>query len=244
MSRLNKTPNDKLKDISVAPIAAGDARRIVIASHYMKTFPQGAKLCFAVINSNIVVGVAVFGYSSSTQAKAEALVSDIKKREYIEMQRLWINDNMGHSTESYTLARLVDIFKKQTELKLIVTHAGGCKDDCGIVYQASAWLYFGSDKCSDFYLTKAGEYKNMIAALRFGRVSAKGKTKQQVGEELFGAGEVVDAHRHLYAYPIHKGIRRRLNKIALPYPKRSKNFRYNQNWVEDAGDGNRVAGND
>ena len=159
------------------------------------------------------------------------------------MQRLWIHDKMGHSTESYTLARLIDLLKARTKLKLIVTHAGGCKDDCGIVYQASAWLYFGSSKCDDFYLTKAGEYKNMISAMRFGRISTKGKTKQQVGEELFGKGEVVNAHRHLYAYPIHKGIRRRLSKIAQKYPKHSKHFRYNQQWVERNGDGKRVANN-
>lgn len=199
--------------------------------HYMKTYPSGAKVNVAIMDGKQLVGICVFGYSSATDAKVARIAYGIEKGQYLEMQRLWISDDYGHNTESYSLARIIKKLQNDYPLKLIVTHAGGCKDDCGIVYQASGWLYFGATKCDDFFLTNSGEYRNMIAAMRFGRVSAKGKTKQQVGEELFGAGCVVNAHRYFYVYPIDKAIRRRLSKTTLPYPKQSAVFRKDQQWV-------------
>ena len=71
------------------------------------------------------------------------------------MQRLWISDDYGHNSESYVLALTMKLLKEKTDLKVVFTHAGGCKNDCGIVYQASAWLYFGKDVCNDFYCSKA-----------------------------------------------------------------------------------------
>ena len=202
----------------------------------MRTYPSGAKVNIAIMDGNKVVGICVFGYSTATDAKVSKVAYGLRKDEYLEMQRLWISDLYGHNTESYSLARIIEKLKADYGLRLVVTHAGGCKDDCGIVYQASGWLYFGSQPCNDFYLTAAGEYKNMIAPMRFGRVVSKGKTLQQVGEELFGAGCVVYAHRYFYVYPIDKAIRRRLAKLQEPYPKQSAQFRRDQQWVPTDGE--------
>lgn len=222
--------NEALARLRVAPIAMPDAKRVIVATHYMRTFPQGARVAFGVFDGTRVVGVAVFGHSSATEAKVAKLAHDLQRAEFLEMQRLWVSDEYGHSTESFVLARMMRLLRDHG-VKLIVTHAGGCKNDCGIVYQASAWLYFGSEPCRDFFLTAAGEYKSLVGAMRFGRVSTKGKTQQQVGEELFGPGRLIDSRRYLYAYPTHKGIRRRLSKLAQPYPKESEHFRRGQEWV-------------
>lgn len=211
------------------------AKHICETQHYMRTYPSGAKVNIAIMDGNKVVGICVFGYSTQTDKKVAKVAYGIGKAEYLEMQRLWISDLYGHNTESYSLARIIEKLKADYNLRMVVTHAGGCKDDCGIVYQASGWLYFGSQPCNDFYETEAGEYKNMIAPIRFGRVDAKGKTLQQVGEELFGAGRVVYAHRYFYVYPIDKSIRRRLSKLQQPYPKESKQFRKDQQWVAPQG---------
>jgi hypothetical protein len=220
------------------------AKQVCETRHYMRTYPQGAKVNIAIMDGKRVVGICVFGYSSATEQKVARIAYGISRHQYLEMQRLWISDDYGHNTESWSLARIIRKLHSDYDLKCIVTHAGGCKDDCGIVYQASGWLYFGSSKCDDFYLTEAGEYKNMVAALRFGRASAKGKTKQQVGEELFGPGSVVNAHRYFYVYPIDKAIRRRLTKVAQPYPKQSAVFRRDQQWVTPQGDAAGAGGSD
>ena len=226
--------------LNIAPIAPKDARRLVVENHYMKTYPSGARLNLGIfdIESGRAVGVMVFGYSTATESKVLKYCSNLKKTDYLEMQRLWISDVYGANSESYILAKAIKILKNHYKMKVIVTHSGGCKNDCGIVYQASGWLYFGREVCRDFYLTESGEYKNIIAAMRFGRVSVKGKTRDEIGAELFGPGEIIDSYRYLYLYPIDRGIRRRLQKQAQPYPKTSKQFRRNQAWVKpQQGDG-------
>ena len=91
-------------------------------------------------------------------------------------------------------------------------------------------LYFGKEKCDDFYLTKAGEYKNIIAPMRFGRVPKGIKGGQNIGNYLFGEGEIVNSYRYLYLYPLNKGIRVFLQNKTQPYPKDSKVFRKDQQW--------------
>tara|TARA_R110000824_G_scaffold197027_3_gene380334 strand:+ start:11879 stop:12610 length:732 start_codon:yes stop_codon:yes gene_type:complete len=224
------------------PISRVDAKRIVLAKHYMKTFPQGARVCFGIMKGKRAVGVCVFGYSSSTEAKASKLVPGLNRSEILEMQRFWVNDSCGHNTESFVLAKIMKLLKI-AGVRVVVTHAGGCKNDCGFVYQASGWMYFGRAKCNDFFLTAGGEYRNIIAAMRFGRVSSKNKTPNQIGRELYGPGEIVDSWRYLYLYPIDKGIRRRLASSEKPYPKESAVYRFQQEWVENgAGEGHPLKG--
>lgn len=228
--RINTKPNPDLANIEISAIGMKDAKRLIVQHHYMHTSPQGAKIAFGIFLDGLCLGVVIFGYSSATAAKIEKLVPDLPRNQYLEMQRMWISDKLGHNTESYCLAEVMRQLKG-INVKLVVTHAGGCKNDCGIVYQAAAWLYFGRDKCDDFYLTTTGEYKNSCAALRFGRISAKGKTKQDIGHELFGPGEAIKSWRYKYVYPLDRGLRRKLAKLSLPYPKDSENYRYNQQWI-------------
>ena len=223
------------KDIEFVYCDRATAKKVCETRHYMRTYPQGAKVNIALMDSDRLVGIVVFGYSSQTDKKVAKLAYNIDRSQYLEMQRLWISDDYGHNTESFVLSPVLKKLQTDVGLQLLVTHAGGCKDDCGIVYQASGWLYFGAQPSSDFYLTEAGEYKNIIAPMRFGRVDAKNKTPQQVGEELFGPGQIIYAHRYFYAYPLNKGMRRRLSKEQLPFPKTSAIFRRDQEWVTHGG---------
>jgi hypothetical protein len=222
--------NEQLKDVEVKIIDSKIAKQYTIKYHYMKTFPI-PKVCFGVIYKNKLMGVLTFGNSTSTSEKVRKIIPQINDDEFIEMQRMHIADVLGHNVESFVLGKVYSLFKKNTKIKVILTHAGGCKNDCGIVYQSSSWLYFGKEKCNDFYLTKNGEYKNIIAPLRFGRVPKNIKGGQKVGEYLFGEGELINSYRYFYLYPLNKGLRKFLEKKSLEYPKDSLVFRKNQIWL-------------
>lgn len=217
-------------DIEIGYISNETARAAIKKFHYMKTYPSGAKVNIGMMDKGRLVGLIVFGYSSATDAKVERLVPGMKRNEFLELQRMWISDAYGHNSESFWMSRIMKKLKRELGIRLIVTHAGGCKNDCGIVYQASGFLYFGKQPSSDFFLTEAGEYKNIIAPMRFGRVSSKDKTPQEVGEELFGPGEIVYANRYFYAYPLDKKLRAQLEPKGLEFPKDSSNFRKDQKW--------------
>lgn len=221
--------------ITVKVIDSKTARAYTVRHHYMKTFPNPV-VCFGVFHSGRLSGVLSFGYSTATLEKVRRIIPKIEKGEILEMQRMNLLDTLGHNAESYVLGEVYRLIKKNTKVKILVTHAGGCKNDCGIVYQASSWLYFGKQPCNDFYLTESGEYKNIIAPMRFGRVPKGLKGGQAVGEYLFGPGEIIESFRYLYIYPLNKGLRSYLSKKSLPYPKDSSVFRKDQKWVKSGGD--------
>ena len=86
-------------------------------------------------------------------------------------------------------------------------------------------------------ITKKGRTMYYLGdGMWFGRVSTKGKTPQQIGFELFGEGNIINSFRYKYLYPLHKGIRRRLEKLAMDYPKDSSLFRRDQKWITNKGE--------
>ena len=231
-TEIKYSKNEQIDDFIVKVIDSKLSKEYIIKNHYMKTFPI-PKVCFGLFYKNKLVGCCSFGYSTATFEKVKKIIPKIKEDEIIEMQRMNILDICSNNSESYFLGQIYKLFKKNTKIKVLITHAGGCKNDCGIIYQASSWLYFGKEKCEDFYLTKNGEYKNIIAPMRFGRVPKEIKGGQKVGEYLFGDGELIKSFRYLYLYPLNKGIRGYLEKKMLPYPKDSQNFRLNQKWINE-----------
>jgi hypothetical protein len=226
--------NPQLDSLCVKPIALKDAKKIVVSKHYMKTCPQGSCLAFGLFFNGKCSGVMMLGYAPTTEKKIGKIVNNLEKKEVIELQRTWISDTIGHNAESWMMGKVMQ-YLKSMNIKVALTHSGGCKNDVGFIFQASGWLYFGFEKCNDFFRTKNGEYKNLVSAMRFGRVP-KETLKQgaeAIGTFLFGDGELINARRHLYLYPVNKGIRRRLSKISLPFPKDPAIFRKDQRWVEE-----------
>ena len=231
---INKTKNDQLKELSVSPISLKDAKFMTIKQHYMKTWPKGVVVAFGLFYRKQCLGVMVYGYAPTTELKIKKFCHNIERNQYIELQRTWVSDRLGHNTESWFMARSMKIME-QNGFWIVLTHSGGCKDDVGFIFQASGWLYFGAKPCNDFYRTSKGEYKNLVSALRFGRVP-KNISKlgmQESGEFLFGKGEIVHARRHLYLYPIRKSVRKRLSKLTEPFPKNPALFRKDQEWCDE-----------
>lgn len=224
-----------VQKIKIINIDRQSAKDCVLNNHYMKTFPAGAKVYFGILHEGMegLKGVAVFGSSSSTAKKAALFPENVTQENIIEMQRLWVSDDLGKNAESKILSLIVDKFKKTTkQIKVIWTYAGGCKNDCGIVYQSSGFMFLGSEDCHDFYLTDAGEYKNIISALRFGKAPKHMKDRGEIAMHLYGPGKFIKAQRHYYFYPIDKSVRRKMESKTKPFPKYSENYRLNQQWVE------------
>lgn len=219
--------------IFIKPIEMSGAKEMCRVYHYMKTAPSGAALAFGIFHPDFkgVKGVCIFGRSTGTDAKANYF-PDVKPENILEMQRLWISDDLGHNAESKTLSLMMKKIKDTYEqIKVVWTYAGGCKNDCGIVYQSSGFMYLGSEPCEDFYLTDSGEYKNIINVLRFGKAPKELKTKEEKAAFVYGKGTLLKTKRHYYFYPLCKAVRRKMESKTLPFPKDSENFRKAQQWV-------------
>jgi hypothetical protein len=219
--------------IEIRPIDMQGAKRLCKMYHYMKTAPSGALLAFGIFHPQLkgVKGILVFGRSTGTDAKAK-LFPKCEPENILEMQRMWISDDLGHNAESKTISLVMKMIKDHYEkIKIVWTYAGGCKNDCGIVYQSSGFMYLGCEPCEDFYLTDSGEYKNIINVLRFGKAPKELKSKEEKAAFVYGPGKLLKTKRYYYFYPLDKAVRRKMEPKCLPFPKDSEIFRRDQSWV-------------
>lgn len=225
--------------IYIKPVNLTEAKKLIKIYHYMKTAPAGALLAFGIYHEQFkgLQGIAIFGKSATTNTKCK-LFPEVNPNNILEMQRLWISDALGHNAESKTLRLMMNKIKQAyKQIKLVFTYAGGCKNDCGIVYQSSGFMYLGAEKCEDFYLTDKGEYKNIINVLRFSKAPANLKTKEAKAYYVYGKGQLLKTRRYFYFYPIDKGLRRKMASKCLPFPKNSDVFRKDQKWYKGASEG-------
>lgn len=121
----------------VAAISRREAIALVIANHYMHRKPP-ISFAYGLIDGNgITRGCITFG----TPASRHMLIGACKSapESVIELNRLWVNDDMPRNTESWFVARALALLPARIVLSYADTAAG----HVGYVYRASNFHYAG-----------------------------------------------------------------------------------------------------
>jgi len=99
--------------------------------------------------------------------------------------------------------------RAQPSLRLLVSYADPKQGHTGILYQAANWLYAGPSQAQRFTLGLRGEviHKKTVHSLR-GTIVGLPKS------ELLW--------KRKYLYPLDKAMRRQIDPLRQPYPKREQ----------------------
>ena len=118
------------------------AKSIIIENHYSKTWHVAfGTICFGIFKGGVLLGVAAFGNLMNT--KSFHRITDYGKESLIELNRLWISDELGKNAETLFLGACFKIIKKtHPEIKFIHSFADG-RLGCGTIYKASNFKYYG-----------------------------------------------------------------------------------------------------
>ena len=93
-------------------------------------------------NQNRCLGVASFGNLMNPKS-AVNIAKDLKQHEIIELNRLWVSDELGRNIETVFLSLCFKYIKRNhPEIKLIQSFADG-RLGCGTIYKASNFKYYG-----------------------------------------------------------------------------------------------------
>jgi hypothetical protein len=123
------------------------AKKMIVNNHYSKKWNNA----FGIINigifkNNKLLGCAVFGNMMNT--KSYLSLAQIEKNEIIELNRLWISDELGKNAETILISKAFSIIKrKMPQIKLVQSFADG-RLGVGTIYKAASFNYYG------FHLTK------------------------------------------------------------------------------------------
>ena len=100
---------------------------------------------------NEMVGVLQFGYAMNP-ASQESVVKDTKRDEYLELNRMWLDDKAPRNSESKAISYAIKYIKRKFEnkIKWIQSFADERCNRFGVVYQACSFNYYG-EHLNTFY---------------------------------------------------------------------------------------------
>lgn len=137
------------------------ANEIIIKNHYSKKVYNATYLHLGVFYNNNLKGVLQYGYAMNP-ASCGSVVKGTKQDEYLELNRMWIDDDCKQYAESQAISYSVKYIKKKLKkIKWIQSFADERCGGFGIVYQACSFDYFGEHK-SIFWTLDGQIYHNSL----------------------------------------------------------------------------------
>ena len=123
---------------------------VIIKNHYSHKIYNATYIHLGVFIVNEMVGVLQYGYAMNP-ASCGSVVSGTEMNQYLELNRMWIDDCAGANSESMAISCSIKYIKnKYRRVKWIQSFADERCGCFGIVYQACSFIYYG-EHTSDFY---------------------------------------------------------------------------------------------
>lgn len=137
----------------------------------------------------------------------------------LELERVALNGKQGHGKTSTAVAMTLKALAKEAPwVDLVVSYADLDQAHVGVLYQATNWIYTG--------LTNADSRGAFIVNGK--KMHPKTVHSKGWKQSLLWLRENVDANaeefitkgKHKYLYPLNRAMRKRIQVLAVPYPKR------------------------
>ena len=186
--------------------------------HYSRAMPS-IKYVYNVWNDDDEwCGVII--YSSGANMHI-ASVFDKWQGQVLELVRVALNGKQGHNTTSTAVAMSLKALHKEAPwVDVVVSYADLDQNHIGTLYQATNWMYTGItnvDTVSAFIIhgkkmhPKSVYSKGWKQSLLWLRENVDPNTK-----------EFITKGKHKYVYPMNKVMRKRLELLNVPYPKKGE----------------------
>lgn len=212
--------------IIIKEISVKEARGYIATFHYSKTMPDSTKYVYGGFYNGLLVGIVCYGMGCGKN-QYTSVISDIKNGEYLELTRVWCLHNSPKNTESKIISSSIKMLPKN--IKLVVSFADDSRGHCGIIYQATNWIYIGKNKGGKMLIGKDGieKHPRLIGIYRKRRKEYEKLTSSEI-VELEGWKYVDSGVKHKYIYirgskSYKKEIIKTIKEKILTYPKCDNN---------------------
>lgn len=209
-------------EFNVKEIERDLAIEIIKSNHYSKKVYNGTYINLGVFVNNELKGVLQYGYAMNP-ASCGSVVEGTEKNQYLELNRMWLADNIGEYPESRAIGYSIKFIKrKYPTIKWIQSFADERCGGFGIVYQACSFDYYG-EHTSTFWELGDVVYHNTSMTVS----KSSERYKNNVGGCQFLQKNKEDAIKHeLRQFRYIKFLDQREKKKCLlkemPYPKHYK----------------------
>ena len=163
------------------------ANSIIVKNHYSKKFYNATYIHLGVYMNQELVGVLQYGYAMNP-ASCKSVVTGTKMNQYLELNRMWLDDKAPRNSESRSIAYSLRYIRgKFPQIKWIQSFADERCGGFGIVYQACSFGYYG-EHSSIFWTLNNEVYHNSLMtrnpklskSARFLQENKKDATKESI----------------------------------------------------------------
>lgn len=206
--------------LSVREIDRNLANDIIVKKHYSHKYYSASYIHLGVYMGEEMVGVLQFGYAMNP-ASQESVVKDTKIDEYLELNRMWIDDKAPRNTESQAISYAIKYIKRKFEgkIKWIQSFADERCGRFGVVYQACSFKYYGEHN-QTFWELNGVVYHNI-------QMTVSPDTKRYTAEVEYlqthkDQAKKMELRQFRYIFFIDKRWEQKCCLKQLPYPKHYK----------------------
>ena len=203
----NPTPT-----LHVVPVKKKEAAAFVTTKHYSRTMPV-FWMAFALVECGFIEGVVVYGQPSPPIQKYAFLNRDFR---LFELSRLVVQTKTRNAA-SFLISRSLSMLPKPCA---VISYADTEFGHCGIVYQATNWIYTGEVKAHDrCYVVDGVRMRPLTIRDKFG-ITAPAKWAKENNVQT-----IPPMAKHRYFYFVgdkrqKKAMRTKLSyPVVSPYPK-------------------------
>ena len=205
--------------LKVAPCDHKAATFATTHWHYSRTMPVGKTLKFGAWEDDQFVGAVMYAWGANHNLGKPF---GLDMTECVELVRVAMRDH--RAPVSQVVARTLDGLRRMNPgLRVVVSFADPHEGHHGGIYQAGNWIYLGQT---------AGKRELELNGKTLNR---RAYTGQQCGKGTAskasippGAEWVRRPGKHRYVYPLDKQMRRRVSRLAQPYPHADEGSKVSQ----------------
>lgn len=171
--------------------------------HYSKRMPAGKLVKIGAWEGDRYVGCVIFGRGATFDIGSPY---GLAQTACVELVRIALT--LHTSKVSQIGSAAIKMLKENSPgVRLIVSYADPEQGHNGGIYQAMNWIYVGFGK-GDYFVKLHGEWIHRRSAH-----AAIGTSRGLERKSYMG--------RHKYLYPLDRAMRRQIEPLAKPYPKRA-----------------------
>jgi hypothetical protein len=207
--------------VCVRVMPRDEANAIVKAGHYSQSVVRGSSVHLAVVVAGRRAGVLQFG-PALNPASGGGIVRNCARDEWLELNRMWVDDEAPRCTESAALSCAIKYLRKTrpslTWVQSFADERAGGR--LGVVYQACSAVYLG-EHLTEFAEFEGRAYHKMAWTSTDEWLIKEGRlTWLAVKRAVESGAAVPEAFRQFrYFFPVRRPVLKRLLLEPQPYPK-------------------------
>lgn len=182
--------------------------------HYSGCMPAGKIVKCGVWENQKYIGVILFSMGAN---KYIGSPYNLKQQEICELTRVALTDHISQTSRIVKISFLF-LKKKCPGIRLIVSYADSNKGHHGGIYQAGNWIYTGAIESDAGQMLNGKIVHRRTVYARYGR-----QDLEWLQSHVDPNAHYVKAlPKHKYLMPLDDEIRKQIEPLRKPYPKRDK----------------------